>query len=113
MDLASFLDSLKVRLQVLLETRMRLSALFNESDAIADAETILEEERATYALQLALHHDADAVAQHVSLVHVMCRQDDDAVFFVGLKHIPEVAPRAQVHACGGLVKHDELGASTK
>ena len=113
MDLASFLDALEVRLHVLFETRMGLSALLDESDAIADAEAILEEERATNALQLALHHDADAVAQHVSLVHVVCRQDDDAVFLVGLKHIPKVAPRAQVHACGGLVKHDELGASTK
>ena len=40
-DLASFLDALEVRLHVLFETRMGLSALLDESDAIADAEAIL------------------------------------------------------------------------
>ena len=113
MDLASFLHALEVRLHVLFQTRMRPSALLDKCDAIADAEAILQEERATNALHLALHHYANAVAQHVSLVHVVCSQDDDAVFLVGLKHIPKVAPRAQVHTCGGLVKHDELRASTK
>ena len=91
-DLACFLDALEVRLHVLYKTRMGLSALLDERDAIADAEAILEEERATNALQLTLHHDTDAVAQHISLVHVVRRQDDDAIFLVGLQHIPEVAP---------------------
>ena len=113
MDLAGFLDALEVRLHVLLEARMGPSALLDESDAIADSKAILEEERATDALQLALHHDANAVAKHVRLVHVVRRQNDNAVFFVGLEHIPEVAPRTQIHASGGLIEHDELGAAAE
>jgi len=71
--------------------------LFDKSDAVADSKTIFEEERAANAFHLALHHDADSVAKHVCLVHIMSRKNNYAILFVGLKHVPEVTARAQVH----------------
>jgi hypothetical protein len=45
----------------------------------------LEEERAAVALDLALGHDGDAVAQHVRLLHEVCRQQQRAVLLLRLK----------------------------
>lgn len=41
----------------------------------ANAKAVLEEERGSAAVQLALGDDGDAVAQQVSLVHVVSGQD--------------------------------------
>lgn len=49
----------------------------------ADAEAALEEERGTAAVQLTLGDDGDAVAQQVSLVHVVSGQDHSAPCHTG------------------------------
>lgn len=98
MNLAGMLQALEVGLEVFLEVGVNLSALLYKGDAISDTETVLEEKWAANALDLALHHDADAVAEHVRLVHVMSGQDNDAVLLVSLEHVPEVATGTQVHA---------------
>ena len=63
---------------------MCLSALFDKSDLVANTESVLEEQGAAKALECALAHDADTVTEHVSLVHVMCRQNDNSVLLVRL-----------------------------
>jgi hypothetical protein len=45
---------------------------------VAYAVLVLEEHGAAAALDLALRHDRDAVAQQVCLVHEVRREDDDA-----------------------------------
>lgn len=61
-NLVCFLHSIEVRLKEFLKAGMRSLALFDESNLVADTEAILEEERATDALECTLAHDTNAVA---------------------------------------------------
>ena len=47
------------------------------------------------------------------LVHVVRREQHGAAGAHRAEQVPEFAPRERVHAGGGLVEHDELGAAAK
>ena len=83
-------------------------SLLDESDLVANSETILEEEGTAEALHRALAHNSYTVAKHVCFVHIMSRQNDNSVLFVGLKHVPEVSSRAKVHSSRGFIEEYEL-----
>ena len=97
LNLHALLDTLEVRLEEFLKAWVALSSLLHKSNTVPDTETVLQKERAANALDLALNHDANSVTKNVSLVHVVSRQNDDAVFFVCLEHVPEIAASTQVH----------------
>ena len=81
--------------------------LLDHGQFVPGAEAVLEEQGTSEATNFTLGHDADTVTQDISLVHVMCREDDDPVVTVVLEHVPKTASRAQIHAGGGLVKQDQ------
>jgi len=81
-DLASLLNALEVGLHELLEAWVRSPLLLHEGDSVAETETVLEEEGRAEALECALAHDTDTVAEHVSLIHIMRGQNDDAILLV-------------------------------
>ena len=103
MDLTLFDHATEVRFHELVQTRVRLSSHLNERDLVANAEAILQEEGTADALEGALAHDSDAVTEDISLVHVMCGKNDNSIFFVALKHVPEIASGTKVHTGGRLV----------
>ena len=103
MDLTLFSHATEVRFHELVQTGVRSSSLLNERDLVAKAEAILQEEGAANALESTLAHDTDSVAEDISLVHVMCGEDDDSIFFVALKHVPEVASSTKIHTGGRLI----------
>ena len=59
---------------------------------------------ATLADELALRHYADAVAEDLSFIHVMCSQNDHTVFFVRLEHIPHASAGCNVKTSGRLIE---------
>lgn len=56
--------------------RHLLRPVSEQSQVVAAAERLLQEERGAAAAQFSLGNDGDAVAQDVGLVHVVCGQDD-------------------------------------
>ena len=64
----------------------------------------LEEPRAADAAELAVRHDADAVAQDVGLVHVVRRQEYGPIFLRAGEQIPQLAARERVHAGRRLIQ---------
>lgn len=90
------------------QVRARLFTLLDESDPIAESEAILEKEGRSQALQRALAHDSNPITEHVRLVHVMGRQNDDSVLLVGLEHVPEASARAEVHSSRRLIEENKL-----
>ena len=89
--------ALKVGHEEFVETRVGSAALFDKSDLIANTEAVFEEKRSTETLHSSLAHDADSVTEHICLVHVMGSQDDDSIFLVGLKHVPQVSAGSEIH----------------
>jgi hypothetical protein len=85
----------------------------HEGDLVADTEAVLEEEGAADALKGALAHNADAVTEDISLIHVMGSENNNSVFLVALEHVPKVAPGTQVHAGGRLVQEDKSRPATE
>ena len=108
-----FFDACEVRLEVFFQPRVHLLVLLHEGYLIAEAKAVLQEERAPDALQLPLDHDANTIAENVSLIHVVRREDDNAILFVGLEHVPKVPSRSEIHSSSRLVKHHELGAAAE
>lgn len=98
MHFVSLLDTIKIGLEELLEARVGSSSLLDEGYLVADTEAILEEERAAEALKSTLTHDSNTIAEHVGLVHVMCRQHNNSVLLVRLEHVPEIPSGAKIHA---------------
>ena len=70
------------------EVRMYLSSLLDESDSVANAEAVLEEQGAADALKGTLAHDSDTVTEDIGLVHIVRGQHNDPVLLIALKHIP-------------------------
>ena len=87
----------------------RTQVLAISSSSICLTEEFLEEEGAAAALDDALGHDGDAVAQHVGLVHVVRGQQDGAALAVPLQQLPRLAAGRGVHARRRLVQHHHLG----
>ena len=98
MHFVSFLDTIKIGLEELLEARVGSSSLLDEGDLVADTEAILEEKRAAEALKSTLAHDSNTITEHVGLVHVMRRQHNNSVLLVRLEHVPEIPSGAKIHA---------------
>jgi len=59
-----------------------------ELRAVTRAKLRLEMLRAAQAAQLPLHHDANAAAQCLGLLHGVCRQNKTAVARLGVDDIP-------------------------
>lgn len=76
---------------------MCFAALFDKGDLVTNTEAVLEEKRGTETLHSSLAHDADSVTEHICLVHVMGSQDNDSVFLVRLKHVPQISAGAEIH----------------
>lgn len=95
----------------LLEALVLGALLPDQREVVAHSELVLEVHGGTQALQLALAHDADPVAQVVRLVHEVRRQQDYAVVLVVLQHFPHLASRGRVHSRRRLVQHDEFRVS--
>lgn len=72
------MDDVCVSVCVERSTNLPLLEVFHAADqreVEADSEAVLEEERGAAAVQLTLGDDGDAVAQQVSLVHVVGGED--------------------------------------
>ena len=54
-----------------------------QREVVPNAIALLQEQTTTDRYQVTVLHDADPVTEHVCFVHVMSRQDDDAVVAVG------------------------------
>ena len=60
--------------------------------------------------QLAVIHDADAIAQRVRLVHVVRRNQDRAAGFAEpLEHAPQLPPRLRIESGRRLVEKQQIG----
>lgn len=70
--------------------------ILDHSHHVANTEAVLEEHGGAKTGHLAAGHDTDSVAEDVSLVHVMSRQEDDPVLLVGSQHVPQLAPSLDV-----------------
>lgn len=55
-----------------------ISPVSNQSQVVAAAETLLQEERGATAAHLAVGYDGNAISQDVRLIHVVSGQNDGA-----------------------------------
>ena len=92
---------------------MTLTSLFDKRQLVSNSKSVLQEKRTSDTLKRALAHDSDPVTKHVSLVHVVSRQDNDPVFLVALEHVPEISTSAQIHSRGWLIEHHKFGTAAK
>lgn len=54
--------------------------LFHCGEVVARTQTCLQKERRTTATQFPLRDDGDSVAQEISLIHIVCRQNDCTIW---------------------------------
>ena len=78
--------------------------VLDNSHNVAYTEAILEEHGGAETGHLASSHDSDSIAEDVSLVHIMSRQQDNPVLLVGSEHIPQLASSLDIKARSWLVK---------
>mmetsp|Transcript_115155 Transcript_115155/g.320852 ORF Transcript_115155/g.320852 Transcript_115155/m.320852 type:complete len:201 (+) Transcript_115155:911-1513(+) len=83
-------------------------------NVVPPAVTTLEVQRRTQTGEAAPDHDADAVAEMGSLVHVVRGEHDGAPLGQAAVHYaPQLAPRRRVDACRGLVQDCEARVTTE
>mmetsp|Transcript_13571 Transcript_13571/g.34855 ORF Transcript_13571/g.34855 Transcript_13571/m.34855 type:complete len:893 (-) Transcript_13571:1468-4146(-) len=84
-----------------------------ELDAVAAAVARLEVLRRADHAHAAGGHDADALREHVRLIHVVCREHYDPLARRLLDPVPDEAARADVHTRRRLIDKDDLGRATR
>ena len=62
-------------------------------------------------LEPSIHEDAQSIAQHLRLLHVVRRQDDRLVLLGLLDDLPQVAARGGIQSGAGLVQVDHSGTA--
>ena len=85
--------------------------LLGESQRVAHAVALLQEQRGADTVQLAGRHHGDTVAEQIRLVHKVRRQHDQSALLRVLEKLPRSAARLRVHARGRLVQEDDLRAA--
>ena len=103
----------QVLLQVWFDARVRKLRSLLHGEIIPDSVALFEEKTGAKANELTLRHDADSVTEHVSLVHIMCCQNDDPIVAVGSQHVPKGASGLEIHSTSRLIQHDELTVATE
>mmetsp|Transcript_30511 Transcript_30511/g.37570 ORF Transcript_30511/g.37570 Transcript_30511/m.37570 type:complete len:243 (-) Transcript_30511:2382-3110(-) len=98
----------QVRLQVRFDALIRELVCFLKREIVAHSVALFQEKRGAKADELSLGHDADSVAKHVRLVHVMCRQNYNSIVAISSQHVPQGAASLQVHSTCWLIKHDKF-----
>ena len=66
---------------------VRLPGL-DHRQGVPNSKLAFEVQRGAHSCQPPLHHDGNAVTQHISFFHAVCRQHDGSVLPVLLDHIP-------------------------
>lgn len=110
----NFLQFQNVRnfiLEVLFDFREVVLYCLLNNKLIPNTVPLLQKQRAARALNLALGHDSNSVAENVGLVHVMRGEYNNLITLILLQHFPKPPPRRRVHARGRLVEHDDLGVA--
>ena len=105
-DLGKLLYGPKVLLQVGLDLSIRPCVSLDHGQLVAGTIAILEEERASKAFNAALAHDCDSISKYIGLIHVVRRQQNNSIVSVVLEHVPEGAPRTQIHSGSGFIEQD-------
>ena len=70
--------------------------------------SLLEEERAAATDEFSRRHDGDSVAEVVSLVHEVCRQQHGSTLTRLLQNVPNLTSRLGVHTARRFIQDDYL-----
>jgi hypothetical protein len=69
---------------------------------------IFDEKTGAQEADAALRHDADGITEHVSFLHTVRGQNNDAVFLQTVERSPDFPAAVCIDACGWLIEDDKF-----
>ena len=68
-----------------------ITALFAKPDLTTCTESLLQEIGGTNTDKTTIHHNTDAITKNLSLIHVMCGDNDYSFLLISLDHLLNTA----------------------